>query len=459
MYFNSGTQSIDDYYLKKESINLLIPLNKTCFNEYSIFNEDKLNYYPKWSLNNSFMTNTTDNIKESFEYNNKSNSILIGKYSTYLNGGGYIYKINQFNLNQTLNDLKLLQKLNWINQQTRAIFIELILFNPNVNLFTSCQLIFEFLTTGKIISFINLRSVNLWSTQRQLVITLCYSIYMTVIIIMLTKQLKLLKQSKYKYFKQFWNVINLSLFILSIASIPIYLYKIYSMYDLDKIKSLSNINNLTKWNEILSILMSFCSFLAIIKMIESLKFNSKIHYLSLAIENSSKELISIMIVFIILWLSYVQLMFIVYNEQSFGYSTFIKSMETNFQIILGKFNIKPLIQANFTTGAIIFSSYNIIIVMIMINFIITIISDNFAIAREQSKKIKQLTIFDHMIKRVKLALKREKEQFSEFKDAEKFVENPDYFVMKSNVLINYLNSRITIKKKMKKKIKNVTKNN
>lgn len=436
-FLNSGTQSLDDYYLKKDTVNVLMLKNKSCFYDYSVLNEDKHNYYPYWTSNNSIV-----DLKSSFEYTNQSTCLFIGKYSTYLANGGYIYKINKLDLNQTLNDLKLLQKLNWINQETRALFIELVVYNPNINLFSLCQFIFEFLPTGKIIPILNMRSINIWSSQRELTISLFYSIYMIIIFILIARQINKYKQVKINYFKNFWNYVNLSLFILSLASLPIYLYKIYSMYDLAKLKNLNNISRLTQWNDILSILLAFCSFLSIIKLIELLKNNSKLKYLTLVVENSLKELISLIVVFVILWLAFVQLMYIVYNEQLYGYSTFIKSMETNFQIILGKFNIKALIQINYTIGAVIFSSYNIIILMILINIIIIVISDNFLKLRLKSKKstmiinfIKDL-LFSKMKKVVKKKLVKISYEDYVYSDETKNLE------LSALYLITYANQKI-----------------
>lgn len=36
----------------------------------------------------------------------------------------------------------------WLDQRTRAVFLEFTVYNPNVNLFASVVLLTEFLTTG-----------------------------------------------------------------------------------------------------------------------------------------------------------------------------------------------------------------------------------------------------------------------------------------------------------------------
>lgn len=68
-----------------------------------------------------------------------------GPYDT----GGFMY---YFRPTKDSNDkgIQNLKKNAWLDISTRAIFIELILFNPNTELLTSINILFEFLTTGKV---------------------------------------------------------------------------------------------------------------------------------------------------------------------------------------------------------------------------------------------------------------------------------------------------------------------
>ena len=114
---------------------------------------------------------------------------------------------------------------------------------------------------------------------------------------------------------------------------------------------------------------------------------------------------------------------------------------------MGKFDLRPLVETNFTASAIIFSSYNIVIVMIMINFVITIISDNFAKAREEAKNIKAVSMFKHLKKKILTFVPTKESQIGPIIDSDKFVENPQYFEIKSIELIGYLKDKIDNQKK------------
>ena len=130
-----------------------------------------MNYSQFWSSNLSFLTNDFK-LDESFKYyksNVLKDNIYFGKYSTYL-GGGYIYNLSG-NLSLIQKDLFSLQKMYWIDKRTRAIIIEFSLFNPNVNLLSFCQMVFELLPSGTIIPSFKFTTFNLWSKSKEGVMT------------------------------------------------------------------------------------------------------------------------------------------------------------------------------------------------------------------------------------------------------------------------------------------------
>ena len=342
---NTGWSDLDNFYSKKDTLTILAPTNKSCFYDYSILNEDKSNYSLSWRDYNETQIDSSNLTQLAFTFTKSKilkDNPHFGKYGNYL-GGGYVYKMIG-DLKSIKKDLLSLQQMKWIDHKTRAIFIEFTLYNPNVNLFSYCNLLFELLPTGAIIPTSKFVTINLWADSRELTATCCIVAYLVVIVVLMTKEIKNIKELKAMYFVQFWPYIDWCQFIASWTALPMYLYKLYAQHDLlnyvkeNKITYI-NLSTLSSWNDTLSILLAFCSFLSTIKLIRLLRFNKKISYLTKTITNCSKDLISFMIVLLILWLAYVQLMYIFYNEKTLGYASFVKAMVTNFLIIMGKFDI------------------------------------------------------------------------------------------------------------------------
>ena len=125
----------------------------SCHAGYSIFNEEKRSYYPSWtSVYNSsigHIGNYSTAIKTAFMYNSSESLdtyAYIGEHATY-SGGGYVYEFRG-KMSEMIANISLLRRLSWIDDQTRAIIIQLSLYNPNVNLFIFVTILSEFLSTG-----------------------------------------------------------------------------------------------------------------------------------------------------------------------------------------------------------------------------------------------------------------------------------------------------------------------
>jgi hypothetical protein len=376
-----------------------------------------------------------------------------GRYGTYF-GGGYVYKLTA-DLDKTISDLQILQSTNWIDKSTRAVFFELTLYNPNIDMFCSLQLLFEILPTGQVLPTVNFNAVTLWSVGREVMATACIAVFLVVMAILMAKEVKLLIKLKKSYFNGFWKYVDWSLFTLSIVSLPMYLYKIYALHDLQNNMSVSkykNLTSLTICNTNLSIMLALCSFLVTIKLIRLLRHNRKLGFLIVAVKNGTKEMISFLIVFLIMYMAFVQLMFVMYNDKVSSYSTFVRSMMFNFLYLLGYMD-HSLLQVNYTAAAIILTSYIIIVCIIMVNFLVAILSQSLTDSRNAAKHQKPETgILRHFMDKAKnkisarnkVSAKKQTERENEYVefDDEKNKNNIEAFENSTFKLIDALKGRI-----------------
>jgi hypothetical protein len=119
-----------------------------CYGDYTFSNEEKQSFQPGWITN---QTNQIYNsaISQAFIYqrgDELDTYIYVGNHATY-NSGGYVYEFRGSLIDLQTN-LSELHQLGWIDNQTRAVIIQISLYNPNSQLFTSVNLLVEFLSTG-----------------------------------------------------------------------------------------------------------------------------------------------------------------------------------------------------------------------------------------------------------------------------------------------------------------------
>lgn len=118
-----------------------------------MINEDKRSFNPGWSsVYNATLgswTNYSASIRKAFLYNTSDQLdtyTYIGEHATY-GAGGYVYEFRG-KMSDMIANVSALRSLSWLNMQTRAVIIQLSLYNSNVNLFTFVTILVEFLPTG-----------------------------------------------------------------------------------------------------------------------------------------------------------------------------------------------------------------------------------------------------------------------------------------------------------------------
>ena len=125
-------------------------MRSICIHDYSFSNEDQDSYQPGWD--NQTNGDFSSTIIKAFEYQSGdelNTYVNLGNHGHY-QGGGYVYEFRG-RLSDIRSNLSMLHQLNWIDNRTRAVIIQLTLYNPNVQLFTSVTFLAEFLSVGGII--------------------------------------------------------------------------------------------------------------------------------------------------------------------------------------------------------------------------------------------------------------------------------------------------------------------
>jgi hypothetical protein len=122
-------------------------IKQFCYDDLNWFNEDTNSFEFGW--NNNENQSLTSSIRRAFQYRTSDeidSYMMSANHYTYPSGG-YIYEFRGRLANVRAN-LSQLHQHSWIDSQTRAVFIQFTLYNPNVELFTSVILLVEFLSTG-----------------------------------------------------------------------------------------------------------------------------------------------------------------------------------------------------------------------------------------------------------------------------------------------------------------------
>ena len=358
----------------------------SCNQVYSMFDQEESSFDLNWSIPISNLSYSSDKIKKSFIYTPFSdiNSLShTGQINTY-SGGGYIFEMagtNEYILNLTnyLNSLK------WIDSQTSALFVEFTLFNPNINLFMFCLILFEITSVGSFVNTIQFNPIDLYFiNQSQFVsFTLIISILLMVFAVgLFLFEIKKLLEKGWKFFLDVYNYIDLAIFAFLWSAFSMFFLRLYESYKIisqinKRDSTFVNLQYISYCNDCFNYFMGICAACATLRLIKVFRFNKRIILFLIAFKQSLNELISFGFIFLLIWMAFVQIFYFLMNEETILFSSIINSMETCFQIILGKFNSTVFTGSSSALGPIIFIVYNIIIVFVFINLFVAILIENF----------------------------------------------------------------------------------
>jgi polycystin 1L2 len=362
-------------------------------------NQDNANYGFGWSQFDPKYTppNGYELIYEAFQYKTADSlqgSPIDGIYDTY-DGSGYLYEMRG-KLSYIQGNLSLLKEMNWVDRQTRAVLVEFSAYNPNINLVMVSTILIEFLSSGSLLTKANFEPLNLFGESGGLVSfkAITELIFVTFIVYYLVIEIrKMLNMEIKEYLSEFWSYIEWSIIITACISCVMIVSRLRAAEEvLDFFKHTAGygymkLQNVNETNQILTYSLGLCAALGTIKFLKMLRFNRHIAFLGMTLKTCLHELIFCSMAFFLIWIAFVQLMYLIYNNDLEGYASPIKSMKSAFQTILGKFDAKQFLHGKSTIlGPCVFASYNMIMLCFVINLFVSIITDSFDKIRHDAKE-------------------------------------------------------------------------
>ena len=366
-----------------------------CLSDLNRQNQDVSLYGFGWSQFNQNYSPPFgfQSIYNAFQYqdaNKLQGSPITGQFNTY-DGSGYVYELRG-QLSYIQGNLSLLQEMQWIDRQTRAIFVEFSSYNPNVNLVMVSTILVEFLSSGTILTNARFDPINLFAETGGISFKIIAELIFVafVIFFMITQIKSLAKIGIFKYMSDFWSYIEFSIISCALIAFLMFILRyIVAQEVLDFFKKTSGfgymkLQSVNEYNQYLTYSLSLCVGFSTIKYLKMLRFNEHILNLGLTLKNCLVELASFGMIFSIILFSFVQLMYLFYGSYLDGYSSLGKSFETSFTVMLGKFDTSHYLQQNKILGPFIFSIFNIIMIFFALNIFVTIITESFDKVRKNT---------------------------------------------------------------------------
>jgi len=336
--------------------------------------------------------------------------MISGRMAAY-SGGGYTVDLVHDQSFST-ETLQMLKKENWLDDRTRALFVEITTYNAQVNLFTVMNLIVEILPTGGLQHFCSIRIARLYTFggSTESFTLACKFFVFCFMLLFVYKESKKVYRQKRSYFNGFWNLLEFCLVVLTITALGLFLKRL--MLVDAAVQEIQNnpgrfvsFNKVVQWDTLFSALSSMIVFVSCLKGLRLLQYNKTISILSSTLQGCAKPLSAFFIIFIVFFVAFTVFAYILFMPYLDNFSTFVTSMESVMALLLGDFNFSAIESTKPILGKVWFFLLMLFGSMYIMNVFLAIIMDAYGEVTENiSLQSREYEIVDFIINRFKMIL-------------------------------------------------------
>ncbi|KAI8498078.1 hypothetical protein Bbelb_240220, partial [Branchiostoma belcheri] len=310
---------------QKETLKFSYPIGQVQLRQvrlqpaYSAGESDKRNFSQGWIFNDSTRGENEEcnknlvppNVTGSFEYNDcateqvhlqdmwkytstvsfASGIPYVGEHGTY-RGGGYIASLGTTERSR-FNITTYLRQHNWLDDQTRAVFVELVLYNPHVNLFSVLSLVVEFTNLGGAYTSYEVITVRLIQHDAVLLLLLRGCLVLFLLYFAFTEGEKVFFRPL-EYVNDAWNWLELVTIAVGFCTLCMYFYSQNIIDELLEQRAAGHdafimYKDAVDWFQVYSFLLGLFLCCATLKFLRILRFNSHVYALSMTMKRSFKH--------------------------------------------------------------------------------------------------------------------------------------------------------------------------
>ncbi|XP_066279609.1 polycystin-2-like isoform X3 [Branchiostoma lanceolatum] len=347
-----------------------------------------------------------------------------GEHGTYLSGG---YQTTLGTTSEaSLTTATYLQHHQWLDQQTRAVFVELILYNPHANLFSVVTVVVEFTTSGAADTSSEVVTLRLVQHGAILLLTLRVTLALFLLFFLL-REGKILLSRPVEYLSEFWSWVEVLIITIGFSTLGVY-FKAQGIIDevTEKRQSGSTpfeeYKSAAGWFQVYTYLLGILICCTTLKFIHLLRFNSHVQALSVTMKKSAKPILQFLFVASIFMMAYTQAGNLVFGVKLQGYKNIQTSLQSLCMMMLGSFDFHELSGAKSVLGPLMFFSYQAMMQFILLSMFMTIIMDVYAEEQQPSteeglqlsKFVKETSI--EIVDKLKVALKTKRRDAKQNED-------------------------------------------
>ena len=348
-------------------------------------------------------TNVSDPLLLAFTWrsdaeNDLANYQTRSRFGGFYDGSGFVYDLTNLTTDSLVEAFEFLDENTWLDRQTRALFMTLIVYNANFNLYSVLNFSLELSLAGTIVPKYNLQTVKMdliWSfrdTTKDLVYFVIEAVMYAGMAYYLFNEFRELYSiysatgSILGYFKDFWNVVDWCLILLSFFALSMRISFVLS----DKVRSFDPFA--TKYVEITGPAGQYNNSFAfdaiaasfgIFKILRFFDLQRNLLILRTSIERGVADLVNFTVVLLLIMFGFAFSGMNIFGQENEEYVDIMTSFITLFLTVLGEFDFEKMIRVDFAFGYVFFTFYQLLVFLVMINIFLAILNDAYIAIKEK----------------------------------------------------------------------------
>ena len=310
-----------------------------------------------------------------------------GRYKLY-EGGGYIAILgyDKETADRVVSDT---YANRWVDQQTRAVMVELTVFNANTNLVSIATYFYEVLATGAAFTSERVDTLELYSTESgaQDFYLICQFLFIAMVFFYFAVMLINLYRQRLSFFTSPWNIVQALQVASSASSVAFYIIR--AKFVLQSIKDIQrnpyglvSFQTSLSWANCENMLISLAIFLATLKLLHLIRFIASVVYLFSSFRQSIGCQISYFFFFLLVFNAYAISGVMMFGRTLQVYSSYISAFTGQLEFLLGKaFPLVELRTENRIIGPAFALLYMLTVLLLLINMIVSMLNESYTQAK------------------------------------------------------------------------------
>ena len=298
-------------------------------------------------------------------------------------GGGYIANLD-VNRDASKIIMQELWRARWIDDQTRALFMEYTIYNANVNLFSVITLLLEYGETSGMLPYVRIQTfrVYLHSGNTGIFIYLCEAVFIFFLLYLIIRQFWGIYKKKgvLGHYSNGWNILDTIIIVCGVVCIIFYFgrwslaNKLLRNFRKDTTKFV-NFQMVAEYDEYYSIVLAAVVFFCTVKLLGIFNFSDDINGFLKVVQVGRRDLISYSFLFLVMFFAFGMLGYMMFGTVSPWYRSIVSSLEELMGTMLGKIHFDEALMLEPLMTKSYFVIYIVVSVAVLMNTLIVIICD------------------------------------------------------------------------------------